>query len=163
MLSNCFQIWLFPKIGVPQNGWFIMDDLGVPLFSESIDWWVRLLGEILQQRIISITLILRRVSCMFRLICRGARVLLIPTIFDSSLISVDLNSLWFTLINVNRGMIIYASIFFSWSCFLVRMRGTFKRPGVFLNAIDTDFSFNAPWACYGIFKIHIYMLFSSSG
>ena len=36
-----FWIWVFPKIGVPQNGWFTienpikMDDLGVPLFSET--------------------------------------------------------------------------------------------------------------------------------
>ena len=35
------NIWVFPKIGVPQNGWFNMekpikmDDLGVSLFLET--------------------------------------------------------------------------------------------------------------------------------
>ena len=38
------KIWMFPKIRVPQNGWFIMEnpvkvgevgDLGVPLFLET--------------------------------------------------------------------------------------------------------------------------------
>ena len=39
--SDMTLTWWFPKIGVPQNGWFIMensikmDDLGVPLFSET--------------------------------------------------------------------------------------------------------------------------------
>ena len=40
-VNHVLYIWMFPKIGVPQNGWFIManlikmDDLGVPLFSET--------------------------------------------------------------------------------------------------------------------------------
>ncbi len=44
------MIWIFPKIGVPQNGWFIrenpgpikMDDLGVPLFLETPIYWYHL-------------------------------------------------------------------------------------------------------------------------
>ena len=37
----CLSKWLFPKIVVPQNEWFIMenpmkmDDLGIPLFLET--------------------------------------------------------------------------------------------------------------------------------
>ena len=39
--TGLLSIWVFPKIGVPQNGWFMMenpikvDALGVPLFLET--------------------------------------------------------------------------------------------------------------------------------
>ena len=44
---------MFPKIGVPQNGWFMMenhikmDDLGVPLFLETqTSWWFQPIWKI---------------------------------------------------------------------------------------------------------------------
>ena len=34
---SSWNIWVFPKIGVPQNGWLIMEN---PLFSETSIWFV---------------------------------------------------------------------------------------------------------------------------
>ena len=46
--KSTYSRWMFPKIGVPQNGWFMMenpikmDDLGVPLFLETPRCWFQL-------------------------------------------------------------------------------------------------------------------------
>ena len=48
--TQSVSTWVFPKIGVPQNGWFIMenpikmDDLGLPLFSETSTYCWRLVA-----------------------------------------------------------------------------------------------------------------------
>ena len=54
------NMWVFPKIGVPQNGWFIifimenpikMDDLGIPLFLETPMYgWIELFNHLCHRR-----------------------------------------------------------------------------------------------------------------
>ncbi len=72
--------WVFPKIGVPHNGWFIvenhikMDDLGVPLFLKTpICWWDKTLSE-------PVIVSLSRAMCQWHL--------------DSRYIIIQLNQPW---------------------------------------------------------------------
>ena len=50
LFKHFLVIWRFPEIGVPQNGWFVMehpikiDDLGVPLFQETPICWAFVLS-----------------------------------------------------------------------------------------------------------------------
>ena len=58
MFLSGFHNWAFPKLGVPQNGWYIMetpikiDDLGVPLFLETHNcfWFFALLKTLHHHR-----------------------------------------------------------------------------------------------------------------
>ena len=57
VFGELWSIWVFPKIGIPQNGWFIMenlikmDDLGgkPPIFGNTHMFQRVLLGKLLDQ------------------------------------------------------------------------------------------------------------------